>query len=595
MRTQLQKEVETRFGVLPNVFLLSTSDPTITEKLWELAQFAYLDNPLPSLFKERLFVYLSRFCSVRYCLARHIGFLVGLGRPSGDVNCWPQPVEAIWPLLQRPLLYGPELLPLFKTCAAPANDPFPPPDSPDEVAVIACATHIFLQTADAAPAHQALACRFEPRTLENLNLFLAFVRMAHYWTKLHPELSLEPDITELLATDKKLAEIVLNDEVAEIDRIHTQGTDEIAALLELRKVRERLAAIVESSEDAIVSKDMNGVIESWNLGAERLFGYTADEVVGKPITIIIPPDRLNEEPDILRRLQRGERVEHFETIRRRKNGELLNISLTISPVKDAHGKVIGASKIARNITERKRQEEALQAANDALTRSNGDLEQFAYSASHDLQEPLRMVSAYSDMLQRKFGSQLGPEGEEFIGYIINAAARMQQLLRDLRSFAQASNLAQDQVQNVNAADVLDRSLANLKSALDDSGAVLTRGSLPAVAMHEFQLEQLFQNIIGNAIRYRSQASPLIHIDAQRSDGTCTFSIRDNGIGIDPQYKEQIFGIFKRLHTTADYPGTGMGLAICQRIVERVGGRIWVESEPGRGSTFYFTVPQAKPQ
>lgn len=594
MRTPLQKEIENRFGVLPNFFLLSSSDPTIAENLWEFAQFAYLDNPLPSLFKERLFVYLSRFCGVRYCLARHIGFLLGLGRPSGDEKCRPQPIDAILPLLQRPLPHGPELLPLFQACSAPANGAFPAPDSQDEVAVMACATHAFLQTTDAAPAHQALACRFEPRTLENLNLFLAFIRMAHYWTKLHPELSLEPDMTELLATDKKLSECVLNDEAAETDLIHTQGTDEIAAVLELRKVQKRLAAIVESSEDAIVSKDINGVIQSWNQGAERLFGYTADEVIGKPITIIIPPDRLNEEPDILRRLQRGERVEHFETIRRRKNGELLNISLTISPVKDEHGKVVGASKIARNITERKRQEEALEAANEALSRSNADLEQFAYSASHDLQEPLRMVSAYSDMLQRKFGNQLGSEGEEFIGYIIDAAARMQQLLRDLRSFTQASKLTQDQVQNVNADEVLDRSLANLKSALDESGAVLTRGSLPAVAMHEFQLEQLFQNIIGNAIRYRSQASPLIHIDAQRSDGKCTFSIRDNGIGIDPQYKEQIFGMFKRLHTTADYPGTGMGLAICQRIVERVGGRIWVESQPGRGSTFYFTVPQAKP-
>jgi len=594
VRTSLQKEVENRFGVLPNFFLLSSSDPTITENLWAFAQFAYLDNPLPSLFKERLFVYLSRFCRVRYCIARHLGFLVGLGHPSGDEKCMPQPIEAIMPLLRRPLLHGPELLPLFQACAAPTNGAFPAPDSPDEVAVIACAAHVFLQTTDAAPAHQALACRFEPRTLENLNLFLAFVRMAHYWTKLHPELSLEPDITELLATDKRLSECVLNDQAAETDRIHIQGTDEIAAVLELRKVQKRLAAIVESSEDAIVSKDVNGVIESWNLGAERLFGYTADEVVGKPITIIIPPDRLNEEPDILRRLQRGERVEHFETIRRRKNGELLDISLTISPVRDEHGKVIGASKIARNITERRRQEEALEAANDALTRSNADLEQFAYSASHDLQEPLRMVSAYSDMLQRKFGNQLGPEGGEFIGYIIDAAARMQQLLRDLRSFAQASKLTQDQVPNVNAEEVLDRSLANLKSALNDCGAVLTRGSLPAVAMHEFQLEQLFQNIIGNAIRYCSQAPPLIQIDAQRSDGKCTFSIRDNGIGIDPQYKEQIFGIFKRLHTTADYPGTGMGLAICQRIVERAGGRIWVESQPGRGSTFYFTVPQAKP-
>ncbi len=592
--TPLQKEVENRFGVLPNFFLLASSDPTITEKLWGFAQFAYLDNPLPSLFKERLFVYLSRFCRVRYCIARHLGFLVGLGRPSGDANCNPQPIDAIMPLLQRSLPHGRELPALLEACVAPVSGVFPEPDSPDEVAAMACAAHVFLQTADATRAREALACRFDPRTLENLNLFLAFVRTAHYWAKLHPELSLEADITDLLAADNKLAELVLNDEAAEADSPNIRGADEITAMLELRKVQERLSAIVESSEDAIVSKDVNGVIESWNAGAERLFGYTADEVVGKSITIIIPSDRLAEEPEILSRLQRGERVEHFETIRQHKNGELLNISLTISPVKDIGGKVVGASKIARNITDRKRQEDALRAANEALLRSNADLEQFAYSASHDLQEPLRMVSAYSDMLQRRFGDKLGPEGDEFIGYIINASARMQQLLRDLRAFTQASQMTQDRPQNVNAEQALERSLSNLKTAVDDSGAVITHGSLPAVAIHEFQLEQLFQNIIGNAIRYRSHAPPVIHIDAQRADGKCTFSIRDNGIGIDPQFKEQIFGIFKRLHTTADYPGTGMGLAICQRIVERVGGRIWVESEPGRGSTFYFSVPSGKP-
>jgi light-regulated signal transduction histidine kinase (bacteriophytochrome) len=221
------------------------------------------------------------------------------------------------------------------------------------------------------------------------------------------------------------------------------------------------------------------------------------------------------------------------------------------------------------------------------------LEQFAYSASHDLQEPLRIASAFSELLQDKFGGKLGGEGDEFIRYIVDASARMQQLLRDLRTFSQASKLTQDQVPNVDAGEVLRRTISNMKSAIDDSNAVITHGELPVVAMHEFQLVQLFQNIISNAIRYRSQTSPLIHVDAKCSDNKCTFSIRDNGIGIDPQYKEQIFGIFKRLHTTADYPGTGMGLAICQRIVERLGGRIWVESEPGRGSTFYFTLPMAK--
>jgi PAS domain S-box-containing protein len=595
LKFPLEQNVASRFGVLPNFFLLSSSDPKITENLWGFAQFAYLDNPMPSLFKERLFVYLSRFCRIRYCIARHLGFLVGLGRPAGDENCPPQTIQAVLPLLRRNVPHGKELLPFLKVCAESVNDSglFPGPDSTEEEAVIACATHLFLQTEEAPQAREALAQRFEPRDLEHLNLFLAFIRTAHYWTKLHPELTLESDITQLLATHESLAECVFNDAAAREDPGHTQMPDEITSLLEMRKLEAHLAAIVESSEDAIISKDLTGKIQSWNTGAEQLFGYTADEVIGKPITIIIPPDRLHEELDILSRLQRGERVEHFETIRRHKDGSLLNISLMISPVRDAQGRVVAASKVARNITERMRQEKALQEANEALTRSNEDLEQFAYSASHDLQEPLRIASAFSELLQDKFGGKLGGEGDEFIRYIVDASARMQQLLRDLRTFSQASKLTQDQVPNVDAGEVLRRTISNMKTAIDDSNAVITHGELPVVAMHEFQLVQLFQNIISNAIRYRSQTSPLIHVDAKCSDNKCTFSIRDNGIGIDSQYKEQIFGIFKRLHTTADYPGTGMGLAICQRIVERLGGRIWVESEPGRGSTFYFTLPMAK--
>ena len=191
----------------------------------------------------------------------------------------------------------------------------------------------------------------------------------------------------------------------------------------MSELQERLAAIVESSDDAIISKDLNGIIRSWNSGAERLFGYTAGEAIGKPITIVIPQDRLGEEPEILSRLQRGERVDHFETIRRHKDGTLLDISVTISPVKDSQGKVVGASKVARDITERKRHEQALAAVSAALTRSNADLQQFAYSASHDLQEPLRMVATYSEMLLRRdFGGQSsGPRGDEYIGYTIQGA------------------------------------------------------------------------------------------------------------------------------------------------------------------------------
>jgi PAS domain S-box-containing protein len=352
-----------------------------------------------------------------------------------------------------------------------------------------------------------------------------------------------------------------------------------------------LASIVESSDDAIVSKNLDGIIMSWNQGAERLFGYTAAEAIGKSINILIPPDRFEEEPGILARLRRGERVDHFETIRVRKDGSRLNISLTISPVKDAQGVVVGASKIARDITERVRQEQALQIANAALHQANADLQLFAYSASHDLQEPLRMLKVYSELLQETFGGQLGEVGDEFIRHTVEGATRMDSLLHGLRTYMRASATYDPPVEETDAGEVVNRALLNLQTAIEESGATITVGALPRVRMHEFQMEQLFQNLIGNAIRYRNGA-PCIKISATLQDKNWLFSVEDNGIGIESRFKEQIFGVFRRLHANSEYPGTGIGLAICQRIVERAGGRIWVESEPEKGSTFYFTIPAA---
>jgi PAS domain S-box-containing protein len=246
--------------------------------------------------------------------------------------------------------------------------------------------------------------------------------------------------------------------------------------------------------------------------------------------------------------------------------------------------------LKQEIAGRERAQAELARTVEDLKRSNGDLEQFAYSASHDLQEPLRMVSIYSQMLQKKFESKLGASGAEYLGYILTGSKRMEQLLTDLRLFIQASAMRNDAAQEVDAGEALRRALVNLTAAIEGSGASIAHGVLPCVRMHEFQLEQLFQNLIGNAIRYRSEESPQITISAERSGREWRFSVRDNGIGIDPQYKDHIFGMFKRLHSEANYPGTGMGLAICKRIVERAGGRIWVESQLGRGSTFLFTVP-----
>jgi hypothetical protein len=407
------------------------------------------------------------------------------------------------------------------------------------------------------------------------------------------------DITERKAQEREIAR--QREELAKLDVLKTQFSTNIrhefrSPLSDIHEHKHAalaaslLSAIVESSDDAIISKDLNGVITSWNQSAERLFGYTAGEVIGKSIAILIPAERQDEEPQILARLRRGERVEHFQTIRVRKDGSRLNISLTISPVKDADGRIVGASKVARDITELVRQKEDLQAANTALERANADLQQFADSASHDLQEPLRMVAAYSQLLQQQFGGQLGATGDKYIGYTVEGATRMESLLGALRMYTQLSMSGREPTEDVDTGAVLERVLASLEVAIKESGASITSGTLPHVRMYEFQLEQLFQNLIANAIRYRGIDTPRISIAAERQGDVWRFSVQDNGIGIEPQFQEQIFGIFKRLHSRTEYPGTGMGLAICQRIVERAGGRIWVESEPGKGSTFYFTIP-----
>ena len=344
-----------------------------------------------------------------------------------------------------------------------------------------------------------------------------------------------------------------------------------------------LSAIVDSSDDAIVSKDLDGTITSWNKSAERLFGYKAEEIIGQSVTVLIPPDRQQEEPKIIERLKSGERVDHFETIRRRKDGTLLEISLTISPVRDGQGRIVGASKIARDITERRRVEAEIR-------RVNQGLEQFAFSASHDLQEPLRSIKIYSELLIRRYSSKLDAEGLEFLGYLRTGAMRMESLVADLLAYTQISK-AEQQHEIVDPNAILKTVLESLAGAISEGQARITSEPLPPLPIYGRHLQSLLQNLIGNAIKYRSKERiPEIHVRADLQGTDWVFSVSDNGIGLAPQYKENIFGLFQRLHTSEEYPGTGMGLAICQRIVAQYHGQIWVESEPGRGSTFRFSIP-----
>ncbi|MGH9583980.1 MAG: sensor histidine kinase, partial [Bryobacteraceae bacterium] len=245
---------------------------------------------------------------------------------------------------------------------------------------------------------------------------------------------------------------------------------------------------------------------------------------------------------------------------------------------------------ARLYTESQTNQKALARSNAELRRANEDLHQFAYSVSHDLREPLRMLALYSQMLERKYGGDLSTEANEFLGFIAEGAGRMDALLADLLAYIRVVDAAPAVSEPVEASAVLENALANLRSTIKDSGAHICSEPLPRLCVEETHLLQLFQNLIGNAIKYRSERPPKIGISCEREGAFRKFSVKDNGIGIAPEYCVQVFGIFKRLHNRAEYPGTGIGLAICQKIVDRYGGRIWVESGEGEGSTFCFTLP-----
>jgi PAS domain S-box-containing protein len=544
-----------------------------------------------------------------------------------------------------------------------------------------------------------------------------------------------------------------------------------------------LAAIVTSSDDAIVSKDLNGIITSWNVGAQRLFGYTPREAVGQPISMLAAPGHENEMPGILENIRRGERVDHYETRRRAKDGRIIDVALTISPVRSTGGEITGASKIAHDISERKRAEtersiiqereqtarttaellnrigpllleqrdmekltqsvtdiatalvraefgaffhnavnekgesyalytlsgvpreafsgfpmpgntalfgptfrgegivrcddvtkdprygesspyhgmpehlpvrsylaapvisrtgevigglffghslpgrftetheatllgiaaqaaiamdnarlfeqahlaqQQLRRSNEELRRANHDLETFVYSASHDLREPLHTIALCAQLLERTQGNRLEGDGATFLARIRRGVDRLERLLSDLLAYTTATKGVEGPPSIVDSQRVVANAVEALKAPIEESGAVVTWDELPSVRMHESGLAQVFQNLISNAVKYRKE-SPRVHISATEKDGCTVFSVRDNGIGVPQQYAEQIFGLFRRLHSRDTYPGSGIGLTICQRILEHYNGRIWLErSEPGDGCTFCFSVPNSQP-
>ena len=346
-----------------------------------------------------------------------------------------------------------------------------------------------------------------------------------------------------------------------------------------------LAALVATSKDAIIGKDLKGTILSWNKGAEEMYGYAPEEAIGKPISMLLPPGKQDEIPWILEKIARGEKVEDFETVRMGNDGRTIQVSLAISPILDAKKAITGVSTIARDISASKKLEEDLK-------RSNESLEQFAYVASHDLQEPLRMMASYSELLQRRYKGKMNADADEFIEYIVDGAQRMQKLINDLLSYSRIGR-GEKAVEEVDCNAVLARVLGGMRTTIEESGALVTHDPLPVLTGNEMNYIHLFQNLIGNGIKFHGAEAPRVHVKAERSGADWLFSVKDNGIGMDPQYKDRIFVIFQRLHGRGEYPGTGIGLSICKKLVELQVGRIWVESEPGKGAAFYFMIPADK--
>ncbi len=270
-------------------------------------------------------------------------------------------------------------------------------------------------------------------------------------------------------------------------------------------------------------------------------------------------------------------------------GNKFFVEVSAYPIFDEKGEIIQFVNLSKDITERKRAEEKLKQTAEELARSNKDLEQFAYIISHDLQEPLHVVRGYVQLLARRYKGKLDSNASDFIARAVDGVKTMQTLINDLLTYSRVGAYGKT-FKPTDCKAVFDRALRNLQAAIEESGAVVTHDPLPSLMADASQLLQLFQNLISNAIKFRGEEQPHVHISAKQYQNEWVFSVRDNGIGIDPKHSERIFMIFERLPNRGEYPGTGIGLAICKKIVERHGGRIWVDSEQGKGSTFYFTIP-----
>jgi len=352
-----------------------------------------------------------------------------------------------------------------------------------------------------------------------------------------------------------------------------------------------LNQLLEVVPDALVVTDSRGRIAMTNNLADQMFGYAAGELTGQPVEILLPA-RLRER----HQHHRAQYYQHAQPRQmdqvtsltgRRKNDSEFPVDISLSALTIADSRYVLAA--VRDVTARRHMEETLQKHAKDLARSNADLAQFAYVASHDLQEPLRIVSSYAQLLERRYKGRLDADANEFIDFMVNACRRMQNMINDLLAYARVDSSGKE-LEEVDLNRALAHASDNLRALMNERGVELQTSKLPTIVAEESQMVQLFQNLLANAIKFNESTPPRIRVSCaeDRTEQVCT--VADNGIGIDPRFQERIFKPFQRLHASDEYAGTGIGLALCRRIVERHGGRIWLESEPGRGTRISFALP-----
>ena len=376
----------------------------------------------------------------------------------------------------------------------------------------------------------------------------------------------------------------------------------ITELKRAEQARAQLAAIVESSGDGIIGTDLDGIIRSWNAGAERIYGYTAMEVVNTPASLLAPPEQRTEILQLLERARADNVTTNHEAVRQRKDGRQIHISLTLSPIRNEQQAIIGVSIIARDISAKKRAEEELHrykthleeevaARTEQLQAANKELEAFAYSVSHDLRVPLRAIDGFSRIVIDEYHDKLDDEGKRLLGVVSNNAQRMGQLIDDILALSRTGRTDMA-VSPVDMNALAHQSVNELQSSMEGRAITINIGDLPPAQGDRNLLRQVFINLLTNAIKFtRPRTQAIIEISGRTEGGEQVYSVKDNGVGFDMQYAQKLYGVFQRLHGVDEFEGTGIGLAIVKRIVTRHGGRTWAEAVVDQGATFHFSLPR----